>query len=128
MRWLKMGSSCVKPATCVYRARPNRYKTRSANVQTIKLATARGMRSFNNGGSKGSSKNAMVTAITMVMKNTRPKYSNATIAATDKMVKAAGVCLGTGTTGVEAGVGVRVDIRTPGLLEGTFFSKGDLLL
>jgi len=36
-------------------------------------ATERGMRSFRNGGSSGSSRKAMVTAITMVMKNTRPK-------------------------------------------------------
>ena len=53
----------------------------------------------------------MVIATTMVMKNTRPKYSSATAAATANMVTPACACLCTGNFGV--GVGVRVDIGTP---------------
>ncbi len=47
----------------------------------MKLATARGMRSFTNAVTTGSSRNAIVIATTMVMKKTRPKYSRATRAA-----------------------------------------------
>ncbi len=80
----------------------------------MKLATARGIRSFRKGVTSGSSRNAIVIATTMVMKNTRPKYSSATVAATASMVTPACACLCTGNFGV--GVGVRVDIRTPDLL------------
>ncbi len=55
----------------------------------------------------------MVIATTIVMKNTRPKYSSATVAATANMVTPACAGLGTGNLGVGVGVGVRVDIRTP---------------
>ena len=71
-------------------------------------AYRRGIRNFMKGVTSGSSRNAIVIATTMVMKNTRPKYSNATAAATANMVTpdCAGLC--TGNLGV--GVGVRVDI------------------
>ena len=72
------------------------------------------MRSFKKGFNNGSSRNAIVMATTMVMKNTRPKYSSATIAATASMVTPAGDCLCTGNIGV--GVGVRVDMREPQIL------------
>ena len=77
----------------------------------MKLATERGIRSFRKGVTNGSSRKAMVMATTMVMKNTRPKYSSATLAATANMVTPDCACLCTGNFGV--GVGVRVDIRTP---------------
>jgi hypothetical protein len=56
----------------------------------------------------------MVMATTIVMKNTRPKYSSAIVAATDRMVTPACDCLCTGNFGVGVGVGVRVDILNPG--------------
>ena len=72
MRWLNVGSSCTKPANCVYSPNPNKYNPSSATLHTTKLATARGMRSLSSGVSNGSKRNAMVMATTMVMKKTRP--------------------------------------------------------
>ena len=55
-------------------------------LHTMKLATARGSRNFTNTVTIGSSRKAIVIAITTVMKNTRPKYSRAMLAAVASIV------------------------------------------
>src|SRR5579859_3406207 len=109
MRWLYVGSSSTNPENWVYKPSPNRYKASSAILQTMKLATARGSRSFTNTVTTGSSRNAIVIATTIVMKKTRPKYSNATHAATAIIVRPACTGFGDGIVGAGVGVGVSVD-------------------
>ena len=111
MRWLYVGSSWTNPENCVYKPSPSRYKASNAMLQTMKLATARGSRSFTNAVTTGSSRKAIVIATTMVMKKTRPKYSIATHAATARSVTPACTGLGPGIVGAGVGVGVSVDTR-----------------
>src|SRR5271163_353529 len=102
----------------VYAPKPNRYRISSAIAHTMKLATARGNRNRTKIVTTGSNRNAMIVAMTTVMKKTLPKYSSATPAAAARILMlvcpalcdAGGVMRG----GIEGGVtevGVSVDIQ-----------------
>ncbi len=71
MRSLNFGSSSQSPVICVYAPSPIRYSSIRPVLQTTKLATLRGRRARIKSPTKGSSMNAIMTAIVVVIKNTR---------------------------------------------------------
>src|ERR1700682_6547755 len=72
----------------VYSARPIKYSVSSVKLHTTKLDTGRGSRSFTNSVTTGSNRNAMMIAMTIVIRKTRPKYSSAIAAANASTVTA----------------------------------------
>ena len=72
MRSPYTGRSSIMAVASVYTPKPTKYRNTNEMLHTTKLAKPLGKRSFMKNSTIGSSRNAIIVAMTTVMKNTRP--------------------------------------------------------